>query len=204
MCNEHEVASAYMEMRTMDFFDTIRRRRSIRKYTSDPIPLGHLKQMLEAARLAPSAGNYQPWKFVVVRDPTTRQQLAVAARRQNFLAGAAAIIVVCADANVYLPPPPREPGVLLVPPCFESDVMIAVEHLVLAATALGYGSCWVGAFNERDVKQVLGIPMRLKVVALVALGVAAEAPQPLSRKPLSELVFFEKYEQAKHTAQADV
>ena len=177
----------------MDFFQTIHQRRSIRKYTSDPIPDDHIIQMLEAARLAPSAGNYQPWKFVVVRDPKTIQQLARAARKQNFLKKAAAIIVAFADANVYLPPPPREPGLLMIPPCFEIDVMIAIEHLILAATALGYGSCWVGAFNETDVKKVLSIPERMKIVALVSLGVAAENPTPPSRKPLSEIVFHEKY-----------
>ena len=149
--------------------------------------------MLEAARVAPSAGNYQPWKFVVVRDPKTIKQLARAARNQNFLEKAAAIIVAFADANVYLPPPPREPGLLMIPPCFEIDVMIAVEHLILAATALGYGSCWVGAFNESDVKKVVSIPDRMKIVALVSLGVAAENPPPPSRKPLSEIVFHEKY-----------
>lgn len=177
----------------MDFFQTIHQRRSIRKYTSAPIPDDHIIQMLEAARLAPSAGNYQPWKFVVVRDPKTIQQLARAARKQNFLKKAAAIIVAFADANVYLPPPPREPGLLMIPPCFEIDVMIAIEHLILAATALGYGSCWVGAFNETDVKKVVSIPERMKIVALVSVGVAAENPTPPSRKPLSEIVFHEKY-----------
>lgn len=178
----------------MDFFKTIQTRRSIRKYTSDPIPDAHLAQMLEAARLAPSAGNYQPWKFVAVRNPETIQQLVPAARNQTFLSNAAAIIIAFADANVYLPPPPRELGLLMIPPCFESDVMIAIEHLVLAATALGYGSCWIGAFNESDVKPVVNIPDRMKIVALIALGVAAENPKPLSRKPLSEIVYYEKYE----------
>ncbi len=180
----------------MEFFATIRQRRSIRKYTADPIPLNHLEEMLEAARLAPSGGNYQPWKFVVTKDPATIQRLAIAARNQRFLAGAAAIIVACADASVFLPPPPREPGILMVPPCFEIEVMIAIEHLVLAATALGYGSCWVGAFNEREVKQVLSIPQTIKIVALVVLGVAAEPPKPLSRKPLSEIVFYERWEKS--------
>lgn len=178
----------------MDFFQTIYQRRSIRKYASDPIPDDHLTQMLEAARLAPSAGNYQPWKFVVVRDPKTIKQLARAARNQNFLKKAAAIIVAFADANVYLPPlSAREPGLLMIPPCFEIDVMIAIEHLILAATALGYGSCWVGAFNESEVKKVVSIPDRMKIVALVSLGVAAENPTPPSRKPLSQIVFHEKY-----------
>ncbi len=178
----------------MDFFQTIRQRRSIRRYKQDPIPQEHITQMLEAARLAPSAGNYQPWKFVVVRDPTTIQRLAHAARKQNFLAKAATIIIAFADANVYLPPPPREPGLLMIPPCFEIDVMIAIEHLILAATALGYGSCWVGAFNESEVKKVVSIPDRMKIVALITLGVAAENPKPLSRKPLSEIVFYERYD----------
>ena len=137
----------------MDFFQTIRQRRSIRKYQPDPIPDEHLTQMLEAAQLAPSAGNYQPWKFVVVRDPKTIKDLARAARKQNFLRRAAAIIIAFADANVYLPPPPLEPGFLMIPPCFEIDVMIAIEHIILAATALGYGSCWVGAFDESEVNR---------------------------------------------------
>lgn len=177
----------------MDFFQTVRQRRSIRKYKRDSIPEDHLTQMLEAAQLAPSAGNYQPWKFVVVRNPKTIKELARAARKQHFLINAAAIIIAFADANVYLPPPPREPGVLMIPPCFEIDVMIAIEHIILAATALGYGSCWVGAFNESEVKQVVGIPDRMKIVALVSLGIAAENPKPPLRKPLSEIVFHEKY-----------
>ena len=185
----------------MDFFQTIRQRRSIRKYTSNSIPDDHLTQMLEAARLAPSAGNYQPWKFVVIRDPKNIQQLAHAARKQNFLKKAAAIIVAFADANVYLPPPPRDPGLLMIPPCFEIDVMIAIEHLILAATALGYGSCWVGAFNESDVKQVVNIPDRMKIVALISLGIAAENPKPPLRKPLSEIVFHEKYDKIEDNVQ---
>jgi len=186
----------------MDFFQTVRQRRSIRKYKSDPIPEDHITQMLEAARFAPSAGNYQPWKFVVVREPTTIQRLARAARKQNFLAKAAAIVIAFADANVFLPPPPREPGLLMIPPCFEIDVMIAIEHLILAATALGYGSCWVGAFNESEVKQVVSIPDRMKIVALVSLGVAAENPKPPSRKPLSEIVFHEKYNKIEDNTQS--
>lgn len=186
----------------MEFFKTIYQRRSIRKYKSEPIPMNHLTQMLEAARLAPSAGNYQPWKFVVVRDSATIQQLAVAARNQRFLADAAVIVVAFADANVYMPPPPRETGVLMIPPCFEIDVMIAIEHLVLAATALGYGSCWIGAFNESEVKQVVSIPDRMKIVALIPLGLAAETAKPLSRKPLSEIVFYEKYEIADDNTRA--
>jgi nitroreductase len=185
----------------MDFFQTIRQRRSIRKYQSDPIPDDHLTQMLEAAQLAPSAGNYQPWKFVVVRDPKSIKELARAARKQNFLAKAAAIIIAFADANVYLPPPPREPGLLMIPPCFEIDVMIAIEHIILAATALGYGSCWIGAFDESEVKRVVNIPDRMKIVALISLGIAAENPKPPLRKPLSEIVFLEKYDKIEDSVQ---
>jgi nitroreductase len=164
----------------MDVFEAIRIRRSIRKFRPKPIPDEKLEMILEAGRLAPSAGNRQPWRFVVVKDPERKRTLAKAADNQTFIADAGVIIVALGDPEAS-------------PRWFRQDPMIAVEHMVLAATALGYGTCWIGAFNEKEVKRLLRIPEELKVIALLPIGFPDETPAPRERKPLKEIVFLEKY-----------
>jgi nitroreductase len=156
------------------------RRRSIRKYRPSEIPREHLLEILEAGRLAPSAGNRQPWRFIVVRDPDQRRRLAEAARGQMFIADAAAVLVAIADPEAS-------------PRWCEKDVMIAMENMVLAATELGYGSCYIGAFEEEGVKSLLKIPDGLRVVALLPIGVPDEAPPQRPRKGLNEVFFGEEY-----------
>jgi nitroreductase len=164
----------------MDVFEAIRARRSIRKFRPKPIPNKELETILEAGRLAPSAGNRQPWRFIVVKDPDRKKALSKAADNQTFIADASVVVVALGDPEAS-------------PRWFSRDPMIAVEHMVLAATALGYGSCWIGAFNEEEVKRILGIPERLKVIVLLPIGFPDEAPAPRERKPLKEIVFLEKY-----------
>jgi len=164
----------------MDVFEAIRARRSIRKFRPKPIPDEKLEMILEAGRLAPSAGNRQPWRFVLVKDPDGKKILARAADNQMFIADASVIVVALGDPEAS-------------PRWFRQDPMIAVEHMVLAATALGYGTCWIGAFNEKEVKRILRIPEGLKVIALLPIGFPDEAPAPKERKPLKEIVFLEKY-----------
>ena len=164
----------------MTVMDVIRRRRSIRKYRPSEIPREHLLEILEAGRLAPSAGNRQPWRFIVVRDPDQRRRLAEAARGQMFIADAAAVLVAIADPEAS-------------PRWCEKDVMIAMENMVLAATELGYGSCYIGAFEEEGVKSLLKIPDGLRVVALLPIGVPDEAPPQRPRKGLNEVFFGEEY-----------
>lgn len=163
----------------MTVMDVIRRR-SIRKYRPSEIPREHLLEILEAGRLAPSAGNRQPWRFIVVRDPDQRRRLAEAARGQMFIADAAAVLVAIADPEAS-------------PRWCEKDVMIAMENMVLAATELGYGSCYIGAFEEEGVKSLLKIPDGLRVVALLPIGVPDEAPPQRPRKGLNEVFFGEEY-----------
>lgn len=165
----------------MDVFEAIRTRRSIRKFHPKPIPDEKLKMILEAGRLAPSAGNRQPWRFVVVKDPERKKALAKVAGYQMFIADAGVILAALGDPEAS-------------PRWFRQDPMIAVEHVVLAATALGYGTCWIGAFGEEEVKRVLEIPEGLKVIALLPIGFPDEAPAPRARKSLKEIVFLEKYE----------
>ncbi|MEM2317941.1 MAG: nitroreductase family protein [Candidatus Bathyarchaeia archaeon] len=174
----------------MDFFEVIERRRSIRKFKPNPIPKEDLKKILDAGRLAPSGGNRQPWQFIVVKDLKTKKDLAAAANNQMFIADADTVVVTLGD--------PRESGRLpyklsatRIP--HRQDPMIAVEHMVLAATALGYGTCWIGAFNEQEVKKVLKIPEDLEVIALLPIGVPNEAPAPKPRKAFSEIFFKEAY-----------
>ena len=163
----------------MDVLDAIEKRRSIRKYKPSAIPKEHLERILEAGRLAPSAGNRQPWRFIVVRSPERKRLLAESSQKQMFLADAGAIVVALAD--------PEDS-----PKWFKQDVMIALEHMVLASIRLGYGTCWIGAFEETQVKQLLGIPKRMTVVALLPIGIPDEKPQPRPRKEFDEIFFAEE------------
>jgi len=164
----------------MDVLEAIRSRRSIRKYKPESIPEEKLNTILEAARLAPSAANRQPWRFVVVQSVDQKKALAEAANNQTFLSNAAVIVAAVGDSG-------------LSAKWHEKDTMIALEHMVLAATALGYGTCWIGAFDEEAVKSLLKIPERMKVVALLPIGTPDESPAPRPRREFSETFFKEEW-----------
>jgi len=174
---------------TGDFFEVIEKRRSIRKFKQYDIPDDDLEKMLEAARLAPSANNSQPWRFIVVKDQKMKELLARPSP-QTFIADANAIIVVLGDPSVSCCPRAAWPT---------RDPMIATEHLVLAATALGYGACWIANYESRpkewvdEVKRVLKIPEHMYIIVLVAIGVSDEKPSPKPKKKLQEICFAEVY-----------
>jgi len=157
---------------------TIQKRRSIRKYKPDPIPRIDLNFILEAARLAPSCGNQQCWKFIVVTNESLKRIIGKICRL-NWLPQAPAIIVCCAD--------PSKSGVKGDQELYMVDVGISLEHLILAATSLGLGTCWVGMFNEKHLKQALHVPKNIRVVALTPLGYPNEKPRPTTRKSLDEM-----------------
>ncbi len=190
--NSNLSAMAEEETQNEKFFDVVSRRRSIRKYKDVEIPDEHINMMLEAARLAPSTNNTQPWRFIAVKDPDTIGLLSLVAGGQKFIANAKAVII--AMANKAASCCPGNPSMWHV-----QDTMISTEHLVLAATALGYGSCWVAMLDSRNsgniaaVKTALRIPESVDIVALVTLGVPDEVPSPRSTKALSELAFSEAY-----------
>jgi nitroreductase len=165
----------------MDFFEVVRNRRSIRKYRPEAIPNEKLKKIFEATRMAPSADNRQPWHFVVVQESDRKKALARAANNQMFLRDAAAIVAGVADPDVSAR-------------WHEKDTMIALEHMVLAAAALGYGTCWIGAFDEDAVKRLLKIPARMRVVALLPIGIPDETPGPTQRKELREIFFRDEWQ----------
>jgi nitroreductase len=164
----------------MDLFEAAEKRRSIRKFKIDPVPVEDLKKILDAGRLAPSGGNLQPWSFVVVKDSETKKTLANAANLQRFIADAGIVLVALGDPRVSRS-------------LHRQDLMIAIEHMVLAATALGYGTCWIGAFNEEEVKKIVKVPENLAVIALLPIGVPDEKPLPRPRKAFKEVFFKEAY-----------
>ena len=169
----------------MGVFETIKKRKSIRGYSSDPVPQEILERILEAGRLAPSAYNAQDWKFIVVRDQDKREKLVEVARGKEFLAQAPVVI-----AAVALEPEKVLPcGV----PNYALDIAIAVDHMILAATEEGLATCWIGAFSQDKAKEVLGIPNNYKAVVLFPLGYGTDKGREKERKKLEEIVCQEKF-----------
>ncbi len=176
----------------MDFFEVITARQSIRAYRPIRVERIDLERILTAANTAPSAGNLQAYQIVVVQGAATRSALAAAAHGQEFLAQARVVLAFLAD-------PQRSSaryaarGERLF--CIQ-DATIAACHAQLAAAALGLGSCWVGAFDDRRVAHVLDAPTQLRPVCLLAIGYAAERPAYSSRKNLTDLVHEETFKAA--------
>ena len=172
----------------MDFYETVNRRLSIRAYKPDPVPEDILNRVLEAGRLAPSAKNLQPWKFIVIRNTGQRALLVPACRGQQFIGQAPVVICACAvETEAW-------GGMGGYWSADVVDVTIALEHMILAAAAEGLGTCWIGAFIEEEVRKVLGIPAGVKPVALTPLGYPAREAKPRDRKPLSEIVCYDRFE----------
>jgi nitroreductase len=171
----------------MSILEVIKKRKSIRKYKEDPIPEHVLLRVLEAARLSPSGKNLQPWKFIIVKDKALKEELARACSSQFFIARAPLIIVACGfPDNCY-----AQMGRYMK--SWPVDVAIAMEHLILQAQEEGLGTCWIGSFEEKEVKSLLKIPEEVKVLALTPLGFPAEIPAARGRKSLDEIVSFDRY-----------
>ncbi len=171
----------------MDFYQTVSARKSIRSYRPDPVPDEVFNRVMEAARIAPSAKNIQPWKFIIVRDPQVRQDLAVACNNQQSVAQAPITICGCAIESICY----RGMGGYWN--SWAVDLSIALEHIMLAAAAEGLGTCWIGSFNETEVRRVLQIPEDIKIVALTPLGYPAQEAKTRPRKPLSEIICTDRY-----------
>ena len=173
----------------MEVFEAIFERRSVRKFTGEDVSKEDLERILEAGRWAPSAGNVQPWEVIVVRSRELKERLAEAALSQEFVSEAPVVIVVCVDlkraARTY-----GERGRSLY--CIQ-DSAAAIQNMLLAAHSLGLATCWVGAFYEEEVKDILGIPEGFRPVALIPLGYPAYKPPKPSRRKLSQIVHFEKF-----------
>lgn len=169
----------------MEVFEAIQTRRSIRHYLDRPVEEEKLRQILEAGRLAPSAKNRQEWMFVVVQDQDTRKALSIAACGQQFVAEAPVVIAACSLESDYV--------MTCGQPACAIDLAIAIDHMTLMAVSLGLGTCWIGAFYEDQVKEILHIPKKIRVVELLTLGYASHQPSPRPRKKLDDIIRYEKW-----------
>lgn len=167
----------------MDFFEVLQKRYSVRAYKPDPIGDATLTKILEAVNSAPSAGNLQAYEVILVRDPERKRQLARASWDQWFIAEAPVVLVFVAN-----PERNRRYGKRGTELYCVQDATIACSYAQLAATALGLGSCWIGAFDDDKVREVVGIPQNMRPVAILPIGVPADMPEPKERRPLGDLV----------------
>jgi nitroreductase len=174
----------------MEVFEAIRKRHSVRSYLPDEVSSEKLEKILEAARLAPSAGNIQPWHFIVVSDQQKRKKLSKG-RYAKFLVESPVVLVGCGDKRTS-------------PNWYKVDTAIAMQNMVLTATSEGLATCWIGSFNENQVKELLSIPERFRVIALLAVGYRHEKLELASKvlhffrrkKKLEKIVSTEKFGKA--------
>lgn len=170
----------------MEFWEVIKKRRSIRNFNSSKkVSNEQIEKILEAGRLAPSAHNYQDWYFVVVENQKVKEQLVEVAGDQTFLAEAAVVIVVCGDMRLADKHSLRHGQNFYT----IQDTAIATICMWLTAVDQGLSACWVGAFDEEKVRQVLGIEDYFRPVALLPIGYPAETPSPRPRRNLKDLVY---------------
>ena len=173
----------------MDVLEAIKERRSIRAYTDKEVSEEDVKRLIEAARWAPSAGNIQPWAFVVVKEVETKQKLSYAALNQTYIQEAPLVIVVCAD----LTRSSRGYGSRGVHLYSIQDTAAATENILLAAQELGLATCWVGAFRENEVAKAVKAPRNLRPVAMVAVGYPAERPVAPQKRSFNEIVHYDTF-----------
>ncbi len=169
----------------MDFQDLIKERYSVRAYQSQPVEEEKLRRVLDAARLAPTAANRQPIQFVVMRTLGREEDLKRMYKKE-WLSQAPYVLCACA---VYDGAWSRIDGKNYS----EVDATIAMDHLILAATELGLGTCWIAAFDPAEVREVLKLPAGVEPIALTPLGYPADQPKEKKRKQLSELVRYEHW-----------
>ncbi len=173
----------------MELFEVIKSRRSVRAFTREEVSEEEVEKLIDAARWAPSAGNLQPWEFIVVRKPEIKRKLSIAALHQTFIEEAPVVIVVCANqmrsGRGY-----GARGIHLY--CLQ-DTAAAIQNMLLAAYALGLATCWVGAFREEEAKKALDLPDGVRPIAIIPVGHPAKTPMARSRRPLNEIIHYETY-----------
>ena len=202
----------------MDVFKAIEKRQSIRRYKPDPIPDDVLDRLLNVLRLAPSGSNRQPWKFIVVKDKELREQVAAACTfmrisgqrsQQTWVSEAPVIIVACgseneasagfyADGELYIADGQtvivdrgKRPGEYYS--SVHQDLAIALDHLSLAAVEEGLGTCWIGAVSRFKLRELLAIPAEFTAQLMMTVGYPVSWPNPRQRKPLEEIICYDRY-----------
>jgi len=168
----------------MDVFQAISQRYSCRSYQDKPIEDEKIARVLEAARLAPSASNFQDWRFVVVTDPQIRASLVPAANNQKMLAQAPVVIAACSVSSYRM-----RCGQMIGP----IDVSIALEHIALQAIEEGLATCWIGSFYHDQVRALLDIPKGIDIVELMTVGYPADTKPEPKREPIEKIVCYDKW-----------
>jgi len=177
----------------LEFSELVKKRRSIHFYTDEPVTEDELNYILEAARWAPSAGNVQPTRFIVVRKEETRQKVWKSTTKikgvnpQNFILKAPVHIIVLTEPTAYKGRQSQVKSELFS----IQDSSAAIMNLLLAVTDLGMGACWVGLFNQETLREDLQIPSYLIPVAIIPVGHTQSKEKPRKRKPLKDIVFYE-------------
>ncbi len=169
----------------MDVLETIAARYSVRGYKADPVPEDVLAQVLEAARQAPTAANRQPFRLIVIHTTGREEELARIYRSRWFTQAPLVVGVVAVPGEAWRRMDDK--------PYDEVDATIVMDHLILAATSLGLGTCWIAAFDPLAAREVLGLPDDVEPIAFTPLGYPDRAPASTDRRPLEELVKYERW-----------
>jgi nitroreductase len=173
----------------MELSEVIKGRRSIRDFKKQDVPEETVKKLIDAASWAPSAGNIQPWEFVIVRKPAVKKKLAHAALNQTFVGEAPVVIVVCADeARSSMGYGFRGRALYCI-----QDTAAATQNILLTAHSLGLGACWIGSFNEDEAKKAVNAPEGIRPVVIIPVGYANEVPPPRDRRSLSRIMHHESF-----------
>ncbi len=167
------------------FSELMRKRRSVRSFSDEPVSSEDVEAVLQAGRLAPSASNRQPWHFIVIRDANRREKLAEICGGQEFVGEAPVIIV----------PVATEPDRVMTCeiPAYAVDLSIAVTQMILEAAERDLGTCWIGYFNQDEAKEILEVPQQYKVFTVLPLGHPADEPKDKNRKALEDIVSYETF-----------
>jgi nitroreductase len=172
----------------MELEEAIKGRRSIRAFKPQDVPEETVEKLIDAAMHAPSAGNTQPWEFVIARKPDTKKKLAQAAH-QAFVEEAPVVIMVCANEKRSSSGYGKRGETLY---CIQ-DTAAATQNILLTAYSLGLGTCWVGAFNEKEAKKALKTPKGIRPVAMIPVGYPNKNPSQRGRRPLNQIVHHEEF-----------
>jgi nitroreductase len=172
----------------MEFFETIKERRSIRKFKDKGVEIEKLRKLLEAVNSAPSAGNLQSYEVILVKDPGRKEKLSYAAYGQSSIREAPIVLVFCTNPRRARRYGKRGEELYCI-----QDATIAASYAQLAATALGLGSVWIGAFDEEEVRIIIEAPDEVRPVAIIPIGYPAEKPFKTPRRKINDIVHEEVY-----------
>jgi nitroreductase len=167
----------------MEFLELAEKRYSVRAYKSTPIEYDKLQKVLEAARLAPTADNRQPFQLIIIQTQGREEELLRIYGKPWFVEAPVVICACSIPSESWI----RQDGKNYC----EVDVAIAMDHLILAATDLGLGTCWVGAFNPEEARRVLKLPDDVEPIAFTPLGYPNDQPEDIIRKPIEELIRYD-------------